>query len=146
MNISIRNQPSLALRRDQPVTCATCGRTVKRKSRRQRCCSARCQNKARWRHRTTRMARSARCTRNLPKNPNAASDLLGQKSRSRLINNAIQTEFFGGGKWERVVSPDGVVTDVTRLWPMRSRVSGRVVCFREDTRKSVVAGSARRTN
>jgi hypothetical protein len=42
------------------------------------------------------------------------------KSRSRLINNAIQTEFFGGGHWQRVVSTDGVVTDVTRLWPMKA--------------------------
>jgi hypothetical protein len=55
-----------------------------------------------------------------PKKTNAANEMQGEKSRSRLIKNAIQTEFFGGGRWERVVSPDGVVTDVTRLRPMRS--------------------------
>jgi hypothetical protein len=55
-----------------------------------------------------------------PKNANGPNELRGPESRSSLINNAIHTEFFGGGKWERVVSPDGVVTDVTRLWPMNS--------------------------
>jgi hypothetical protein len=49
------------------------------------------------------------------KNTSKINGLQASESRSRLINNAIHTEFFGGGKWERVVSPDGVVTDVTRL-------------------------------
>jgi hypothetical protein len=124
MNVIKHNQPLLALHRDDPVTCATCGRKVKRMSRRQRYCSARCQNKARWRDRTTRMARSARCTRTPPKNANELNKLQPPKSRSRLINNAVHTEFFGGGKWERMTSPDGVVTDVTRLWPTRSNSGG----------------------
>jgi hypothetical protein len=46
-----------------------------------------------------------------------------QKSRSRLINNAVQIEFFGGGHWQQVVSPDGVVTNVTRLWPMSGQTA-----------------------
>jgi hypothetical protein len=32
-------------------------------------------------------------------------------------SRAAQIEFFGGGHWQQVVSPDGVVTDVARLWP-----------------------------
>jgi hypothetical protein len=37
-------------------------------------------------------------------------------SRATLIRNAVQTEFFGGGQWREVVSPDGVRSYVTRLW------------------------------
>ncbi len=36
--------------------------------------------------------------------------------RSVLIRNAKQTEFYGGGQWREVISPDGVRTFVTRLW------------------------------
>jgi hypothetical protein len=36
--------------------------------------------------------------------------------RSDLIRNAQQTEFYGGGQWREVVSPDGVRCFVTRLW------------------------------
>jgi hypothetical protein len=35
---------------------------------------------------------------------------------SDLIKNAQQAEFFGGGQWREVVSPDGVRCFVTRLW------------------------------
>ena len=48
-------------------------------------------------------------------------DFIGSKvslkrDRATLIRNAIQAEFFGGGKWREVVSPDGVRCYVTRLW------------------------------
>jgi hypothetical protein len=36
--------------------------------------------------------------------------------RSDLIRNAERTEFYGGGQWREVVSPDGVRCYVTRLW------------------------------
>jgi hypothetical protein len=36
--------------------------------------------------------------------------------RSDLIRNAQQAEFFGGGQWREVVSPDGVRCFVTHLW------------------------------
>ena len=39
----------LALHRDQDVVCASCGRTVTRKSRQQRYCSIRCKEKRRGR-------------------------------------------------------------------------------------------------
>jgi len=32
------------------------------------------------------------------------------------MRNAKQVEFFGGGRWREVVSPDGVRCYVTRLW------------------------------
>ena len=37
-------------------------------------------------------------------------------ARSNLTRNAMHTEFFGGGRWREVVSPDGIVCYVTRLW------------------------------
>jgi hypothetical protein len=36
--------------------------------------------------------------------------------RSLLIRNAEGTEFYGGGQWQEVTSPDGVRCYVTRLW------------------------------
>ena len=36
--------------------------------------------------------------------------------RATLIRNAKQVEFFGGGRWREVVSPDGVRCYVNRLW------------------------------
>lgn len=41
---------------------------------------------------------------------------MAPSQRAAFIRNAVQTEFFGGGKWRKVVSPDGVVCYVTRLW------------------------------
>jgi hypothetical protein len=37
-------------------------------------------------------------------------------ARATSIRNANQTEYFGGGSWREVVSPDGVVCYVSRLW------------------------------
>jgi hypothetical protein len=36
--------------------------------------------------------------------------------RSALIRNAQHTEYFGGGEWRKVESPDGVVCYVNRMW------------------------------
>jgi hypothetical protein len=36
--------------------------------------------------------------------------------RNRLVHNALQTEYFGGGAWQMVVSPDGVACYVNRMW------------------------------
>ena len=91
----------LALHRDQDVVCASCGRTVTRKSRQQRYCSIRCKENA----------------------VGALEKLQAPELQSRLINNAAQIEFFGGGHWQQVVSPDGVVTDVARLWPRKVLLS-----------------------
>jgi hypothetical protein len=40
----------------------------------------------------------------------------GLPQRSDLIRNAQRAEFFGGGQWREVISPDGVRCFVTRLW------------------------------
>jgi len=47
-----------ASRRDAPVVCERCGRKVERKSRQQRFCSGRCQEKARTRVRKAFLARA----------------------------------------------------------------------------------------
>jgi hypothetical protein len=36
--------------------------------------------------------------------------------RSTLNRNAKHTEYFGGGEWRKVESPDGVVCYVNRMW------------------------------
>jgi hypothetical protein len=106
----------LVLHRDEPVACVNCGRRVARRSRRQIYCSPRCKERSRERVRKGFMGVDTGAPTNPSKNTNLANGLQPQESRSRLINNAIHTEFFGGGKWERVMSPDGVAVDVTRLW------------------------------
>ena len=60
---------------------------------------------------------------NPPKKAHVSNELQAPESQSRLINNAAQIEFFGGGHWQQVVSPDGVATHVTRLWPMKVLLS-----------------------
>jgi hypothetical protein len=111
----------LALRRNEPVVCVNCGRRVARHSRRQIYCSPRCKERGRGRVRKAFMGVDTGAPTIPPKNTNLTNGLQATKSRSSLINNAIQTEFFGGGKWVRVISPDDVAVDVTRLWPIRSR-------------------------
>ena len=107
----------LALHRDAPVICAnpTCGRRVKRRSRRQKYCSSRCGQMAR--HYTVKpvLGRDAPDDRNPPKKVKVSNGLQAAKSKSDLIRNAVQTEFIAGHHWERVVSPDGIVAFVTQL-------------------------------
>ncbi len=107
----------LALHRDAPVICAnpTCGRRVKRRSRRQRYCSDRCGQMARHYAVQPVLGGDTRDDRNTPKNANVPKVLHKVKSKSDLIRNAVQTELFADRKWERVVSPDGVVAFVTQL-------------------------------
>jgi hypothetical protein len=106
----------LALHRNEPVICVVCERRVQRRSRRQIFCSPRCKETGRGRVRKAFMGADTGVPTYPPKNMNDINALETPESRSRLINNAVQIEFFGGGHWQRVVSPDGVVTDVTRLW------------------------------
>jgi hypothetical protein len=113
----------LALHRDQDVVCASCGRTVTRKSRQQRYCSIRCKEKRRGRVRKAFLGVDTRATANPPKKAHVSNELQAPESQSRLINNAAQIEFFGGGHWQQVVSPDGIATHVTRLWPRKVLLS-----------------------
>jgi hypothetical protein len=116
-----------ALHRNVPVVCASCGRAVKRMSRQQRYCSDRCKEKGRGRVRKRFVGCTTKMPTNPPKRTNVSNELQASESRSRLINNAVQIEFFGGGHWQQVVSPDGVVTYVTRLWPMNSASSRHTI-------------------
>jgi hypothetical protein len=69
------------------------------------------------------MARTAHHTQN-GERPSKSVDSMGinigdsdrRLSRSHLIRNAEQTEFYGGGQWREAISPDGVRCFVTRLW------------------------------
>jgi hypothetical protein len=107
----------LALHRNAPVICAnpTCDRRVKRRSRRQKYCSGRCGQMARHYAVKPVLGGDTRDDRNPLKKANVSNSLHGAKSKSGLIRNAVQTEFFAGHQWERVVSPDGVVAFRTQL-------------------------------
>jgi hypothetical protein len=86
-----RNAPRrLAARRDEPVKCPTCGKSVVRKSRTQIYCSVRCQRRGRYADRIAAGAYAANWAsgyhpsgdgRNPLKNASAVNDLHGQKSR-----------------------------------------------------------------
>jgi hypothetical protein len=47
---------------------------------------------------------------------NKLPDPKNRSLRATLRRNAIQSEYFGGGKWREVISPDGVRCYVTQLW------------------------------
>jgi hypothetical protein len=68
----------------------------------------------------TRMAHHSQTGERPSKSVDSMGIKIGHKDdrlpRSLLIRNAEQTEFFGGGQWREVVSPDGVRCFVTRLW------------------------------
>ena len=115
----------LAPRRDQPVTCAHCGRMVRRKSRQQRFCGRRCRVSA---HRAklavqpikidARYPRSGRETKprkKANKSRQLRERLLRSTSRILAPADVIEIEVFGGLSWQRVVSSDGVVTEVAYL-------------------------------
>ncbi len=107
----------LALHRDAPVICAnpTCGRRVKRRSRRQKYCSSRCGQMARHYAVKPALGGDTQDDPNPPKKVNVSNVVHAAKSKSDLIRNAVQTEFIAGHQWERVVSPDGVVAFVAQL-------------------------------
>lgn len=109
--------PMLALHRYAPVICANpaCGRRVKRWSRRQKYCSDRCRQMTGHYAVKPVLGGDTWNDRNPNKNINVSNVLRVAKSKSDLMRNAVQTEFFAGYEWERVVSPDGVVTFVTQL-------------------------------
>lgn len=107
----------LALHREAPVICAnpTCGRRVKRRSRRQKYCSDRCRQVAHHYAAKSALGEDTRDDRNPRRNINVSNVMPTAKSETDLIRNALQTELFAGREWERVVSPDGVEAFVTQL-------------------------------
>ncbi len=110
----------LAHRRDQPVTCAHCGRTFKRKSRHQKFCRDGCRVSA---HR-------AEATKNQQSYPSSGAETKATKiasnssglherfsgSRAHISGPAhvIKIELLDRYKWHPSVSPDGVRVLVAR--------------------------------
>lgn len=124
---SMRSHNRIEPRRDAPVTCDHCGRTVRRKSRQQRFCSRRCRVSAhRAKAAVEPMKIRPRCPRSGDethpvKNASNSSRLRGQFSGStaRIFGPAhvIGAEVFGRRNWQRVVSSDGVAVEIAQLRP-----------------------------
>ena len=114
-----------APRRDTPVRCEACGRTVMRRSRQQRFCSDRCRDFARRENNASTafknpvVGEDTGKPTNPPKKSSGVNGLHGAKSGStpRIFGprQVIERELFGGREWHEEVSPHGVVTQVARL-------------------------------
>jgi hypothetical protein len=112
-------------RRDAPVKCAACGRTVTRHSRQQRYCSDRCrdfirrENKARTAIKNPVVVVDTAKPTNPPKKSNGFNSLQAAKSGStpRICapRHVLERELFAGRDWHQEISPDGVVVQVTQL-------------------------------
>ncbi len=90
---------TLALRRDEPVNYAKCGKRIKRRMSGQKYCSRICCERSRERCRKGDDARAA----------------AAQRRASDIWPYVIDTECFTGREWKSVVSPDGIQTWVTRF-------------------------------
>jgi hypothetical protein len=113
----MENLMPLALHRGAPVVCVQCGKQTARRSRQQRYCSDRCRNQnARLCVKTDKVGQDSQTVTNPPKKPSKINSSEAPFPRSSLVNNAVQTEYFGGGRWHEIISPDGVRCYVTRLW------------------------------
>jgi hypothetical protein len=116
-------QTRLALHRDQPVTCAHCGRIVKRKSRHQKFCSNRCRVSA---HRAEAIKihqcyPSSGAETKATKIASNSNCLHEQFSRSTAHisgpAHVIKIEVLDRHKWHGSVSPDGVPHWIAYLRP-----------------------------
>jgi hypothetical protein len=97
--------------------CLVCeGRLVRKNATQKVCRKSKCRNAFRGSSVKGRyLPQSA--AREAPKTPDFIDSKQAPKpDRATLIRNAMQAEFFGGGKWREVISPDGVRCCVTRLW------------------------------
>jgi len=114
---------TLAARRDEPVVCDHCGRSVRRMSRQQKFCSARCQNKARWRVISSKMAQGSQTTWDHQNFDNENNALQVDFSRPRTPKMPLRMEWGGFAvvpdqQWPgmyRVRMPGGRVTDMVNL-------------------------------
>jgi hypothetical protein len=109
----------LALRRDAPVVCARCGRSVPRQARQQKYCSAHCRELAKQRTRKAFLGQDTGAPPNPLKNVNGFKSLPTPKSGSSIALQAprkvLEAEVFGGRIWRPVVSSGGVVCEVGTL-------------------------------
>jgi hypothetical protein len=110
-------------RRDAPVKCSACGRTVRRKSRQQRYCSDRCrvyaqrENKARTAIKNPVVGQDSGSVTNPPKKSCENNSLQGAKSGSSIPLNLL-----GGYRW-----PDGPKLDSETLERIRHLEIGALV-------------------
>jgi hypothetical protein len=94
-------------RRDAPVKCSACGRTVRRKSRQQRYCSDRCrvyaqrENKARTAIKNPVVGQDSGSVTNPPKKSCENNSLQGAKSGSSIPFNIL-----GGYRWPNSIGVD----------------------------------------
>jgi hypothetical protein len=110
-------------RRDAPVKCSACGRTVRRKSRQQRYCSDRCrvyaqrENKARTAIKNPVVGQDSGSVTNPPKKSCENNSLQGAKSGSSIPLNLL-----GGYRW-----PDAPKLDSETLERIRHLEIGALV-------------------
>ena len=107
-----------AARRDAPVRCEACGRTVARRSRQQKYCSDRCrdfarrENNARTAFKNPVVGQDTGRVTNPPKKSNGFNGLHGANPgptpRIYGPRRVIDVELFGGRDWHEESSPDGV--------------------------------------
>jgi hypothetical protein len=129
-----RSKARPAQRRDAPVTCAHCSRSVRRKSRQQRFCGRKCRVSA---HRAKTAIRPLKIHSRYPhsgdetkvrKKAKDSNGLRDRFSRStpRISGPAsvIEAEVYAGRNWQRVVSSDGVEVEIAWLRPRALRETG----------------------
>jgi hypothetical protein len=111
----------LASRRNAPVTCANCGRSVERYSRQQRFCSRRCRQAA---HYVEKVARGDFSTRTVArptkprKNDNKSKRLqwaIRQSGHRILAPTAVLAVEVFDRDWQVAISSDGVAIEIGRL-------------------------------
>jgi predicted nucleic acid-binding Zn ribbon protein len=73
-----------ATRRDSPVTCATCGKTVERRMRAQIYCSSRCRDRGRQRVRKALLGPDTRAPASRHKKPRAINGLRTEETRPSI--------------------------------------------------------------
>ena len=112
------DRKKLAVRNDEPVICARCGKSTERQMRGQKYCSRICRERARKRSRKAFLGRTARPPATPKKNRKDFNALAAAIRRSSLgicgPAKVIEAECFAARAWKPVISPDGVPVQVTR--------------------------------
>jgi hypothetical protein len=119
-----RPNPLAASRRDAPVTCASCGREVRRRGRLQRYCSTRCRKRGHYAQKvrrgdfsTPRMLDTALGTTLLQKGSKYNALQRAKTLSSYDIfgpEEVLAIEVFDR-PWRRAISTDGVRSEISRL-------------------------------
>jgi len=121
---SSETPPQRITRRDAPVTCASCGRQVKRRGRRQLYCSTRCRKRA---HYAESVRRGVFSSSSLSDTARGTIPLKKDKKFKGLqqAKTLSSTGIFGPGDvlavevfdrvWQPAISSDGVHVEIGRL-------------------------------